>query len=68
MQNLLLLLILLQPHIPAINTHHRVIKIHTGFAGEVEFKTEVDINYGIDQPDRVYQDMLLPAVPDTGDT
>ena len=65
MEDCVLLRILSTPPDPPINTHDGIIKIYACLANQSLPEAQVDIKDGINKPNRINKDILLPAKPDT---
>ena len=63
-----LFIVFFKPHHPPDDTHDGVIQVDGCFAKQVTLYADENINDGVDQPNRVNQDILGPRVPYTGDT
>ena len=59
------LLIFFCPEDPAIDTHHRIVKINAGLTKQMTFHAEPDVNDSIDQSNRVHQNIFQAAEPHT---
>ena len=53
------------PHVPTHNIHYSIVKIDCSFPDEVTFKTQVNVDDGIDQASRINEDIFTTAIPHT---
>src|SRR5436309_2849616 len=65
MNGYLVLRISLRPQDPAVYAHHGVIEVHTRLSDQMPIETQIDVNNGVNQTNRIYQDVFSPAEPNT---
>ena len=63
MNGYLMLRISLCPQDPAVYAHHSIIEVYARLANQMPIKTEIDVNNGVDQTNRVYENVLCPTEP-----